>query len=1155
MTKDRSRRARQWLLAAGAAAGLALPASASAATVSGTVFNDFNTNGVLDTSATGGAVDRGVAGLTVRAIGADGTLVATTTTGADGGYSLAAPDGPVRLELSVPAPYQDSRELGSLKSDVRFLDASSAQTGVDFGVHVPAQYSVDNPLTYFAVQWLGPADGDDADAPALRGLPYFGASGFGNTLDPGLVGAAVPNLIAADHDLATFGQIGTTFGLAQDPADDDIYAGAYYKRYAGLTAAGAGAIFKVTQGGIVTNWATLAAGSDDHPTSSDVRDWDGTVAKDGSWADVGNHGLGSVKVDPATRSLYTINLLDKRLVRLSLDGAAPGTLPADTGTPIPDPHCEGGNWRPFSIGLDEATGSLYVGGVCDASSLQLVKDLHAIVYRVDAPTLAPTFTQVLDVPLDYNRFPSSSGHQEDFDSNWRPWPTAASLAPDPSPSDISRPSFPDPTVGNALRSLAGESYPQLSGISFDADGSMQLAFRDLMGDMSGVDIRGDVHNPTIQGDLLRACPNGSGGWDLENAGACGGVSGFGSLAELGPMGPGGGYFYELEPGTVHGTTPPEIAYQPSNFAGGVLQVPGFAEVTTTDGDPGPVDQSDGIVWRSNGNGADQRGVVNRSGLKLGSFGKSNGIGDLTALVKQAPLQIGDRLWKDLDGDGVQDAGEPVFAGVTVVLTDASGTQIATTTTGADGTYVFDVDPGVDYQVRVPLAQPELDGWAPTRPNGGGDDAVDSDGALNGGALVASVAAHGVGENDHTFDFGFVQPVCVGDYVWFDENGNGVQDPGEPGIAGVTLTLTDAAGNPVTDLDGNPVGPTTTDADGHYGFCNLPPGTYVVHVQPPDGYKPTLPGQGTPESDSSNGSATSVKLNGGERDETLDFGFVKPVCVGDFVWVDENGNGVQDAGEPGIAGVTLTLTDAAGNPVTDMDGNPVGPTTTDGDGHYGFCDLPPGTYVVHVQPPAGYTPSPTGQGTPESDSSTGSAMSVRLNAGERDLTLDFGFVPVAAAPTPTPVATPSPTPTPGAPSEAPRLTLKKSVNHASVKPGAKVRYTLVARNVGGVAATSVQLCDQLPDHLTLAMSGAALKKAGGKLVKGDVCWSLGTLKAGAKVTRTLTVKVDRFAKAGRIVNRATVDRTKVVGVDARAQKAITIAKGKVKGERVSGRVTG
>ena len=64
--------------------------------------------------------------------------------------------------------------------------------------------------------------------------------------------------------------------------------------------------------------------------------------------------------------------------------------------------------------------------------------------------------------------------------------------------------------------------------------------------------------------------------------------------------------------------------------------------------------------------------------------------------------------------------------------------------------------------------------------------------------------------------------------------------------------------------------------------------------------------------------------------------MKPaVSVGDFVWSDTGRDGVQDAGEPGIAGVTVTLTGPTGLPVTDVNGNPVNPTTTNGVGAYSF----------------------------------------------------------------------------------------------------------------------------------------------------------------------------------------------------------------------------
>lgn len=194
-------------------------------------------------------------------------------------------------------------------------------------------------------------------------------------------------------------------------------------------------------------------------------------------------------------------------------------------------------------------------------------------------------------------------------------------------------------------------------------------------------------------------------------------------------------------------------------------------------------------------------------------------------------------------------------------------------------------------------------------------------------------------------------VSVGDYVWFDSNRDGRQDKGEPGIPGVVLTIVGPDGEPVVDVHGNPVGPRKTDANGLYSFDDLPAlsgdGVYKVCIdreasaEALKGYTPTKSGVGDREGDSSDWCASTEPgdlHNDGDRDPTLDFGFVvKTYAVGDYVWVDTNRNGIQDAGEKPLPGVKVELFNASGKSV--------GSTTTDANGRYVFDNLPAGTYRV------------------------------------------------------------------------------------------------------------------------------------------------------------------------------------------------------------------
>ena len=279
-----------------------------------------------------------------------------------------------------------------------------------------------------------------------------------------------------------------------------------------------------------------------------------------------------------------------------------------------------------------------------------------------------------------------------------------------------------------------------------------------------------------------------------------------------------------------------------------------------------------------------------------------------------PASIGDFVFEDLNGNGIQDAGEPGISGVEVTLTGTTGNGTSVTltaTTDANGEYTFDgLFPG-DYKLTFGTPTD----FTPTFANEGGDDAQDSDADATTGMTVFETLTSG--ENNPTYDAGFFQSATLGDFVFEDLNGNGIQDSGEPGIEGVEVTLTGETGN------GTPVTITvTTDANGEFLFEDLAPGTYKLTFETPTGLTGTFANEGGNDAldsdvDPTMGMTEDVVLESGEDNLTVDAGFFAPASIGDFVFEDINGNGIQDAGEPGIQFVTVTLTGTTGNgtPIT------------------------------------------------------------------------------------------------------------------------------------------------------------------------------------------------------------------------------------------------
>ncbi|MEY2893202.1 MAG: hypothetical protein RJA98_3110, partial [Pseudomonadota bacterium] len=117
-------------------------------------------------------------------------------------------------------------------------------------------------------------------------------------------------------------------------------------------------------------------------------------------------------------------------------------------------------------------------------------------------------------------------------------------------------------------------------------------------------------------------------------------------------------------------------------------------------------------------------------------------------------------------------------------------------------------------------------------------------------------------------------------------------------------------------------------------------------------------------------------------------------IGDRIWEDSNANGVQDAGELGIAGATVQLKDTNGNVLSTV--------TTDINGNYHFT-VAPGTYAVNVLPLAGYQLSPTNVGGDDAtdsdldvgDTAPGYSALVTVAAGDINHTIDGGFYRTAS----------------------------------------------------------------------------------------------------------------------------------------------------------------
>ena len=341
--------------------------------------------------------------------------------------------------------------------------------------------------------------------------------------------------------------------------------------------------------------------------------------------------------------------------------------------------------------------------------------------------------------------------------------------------------------------------------------------------------------------------------------------------------------------------------------------------------------------------------------------------DEVEIVVEQFAGIGDLVFKDLNGDGIQDPNEPGVENVGVFLykclPNGTDSLVSLQFTDNAGSYYFnDLIPD-DYKIIFDISNFNEDCKYTVQNQGGAGE--DSDVDEYGRTVCTTLEG---GEQDSTWDAGLAPYASLGDFVWVDLNGDGIQDPGEPGIEDIWVNLYDS--------NGNFIATTSTDANGYYIFEQLDGGEYYLEFDSPNGFDLTLPFQGNntgedSDVDGSNGPGTTpiFDLAWGEHDPTWDVGFHTCIPIGEYVFYDANLNDVWDNGENGINGLEVILWRKIGGDWIKWDQENTGlhPEAASDDGYYKFC-APPGTYYLEfVTPPSGIVPAFPGSGTPETDS--------------------------------------------------------------------------------------------------------------------------------------------------------------------------------------------
>lgn len=735
--------------------------------ITGLAFRDYNGDGIQQ----GGEPGRGnilVKFYSNAALPSKDAFVGSTTTAANGTYSYNPPAYPVRIEFEIPngycnlSPTQDfsAANGNTYGTAVQFATGPGAY---NFIISYPADYSITADPQVFTSCFVNGdpliPGGNSGAAESLVGMNYLDSGDGSNS---GVPGASGP-----PHDIVGLNsQVGPVWGIGLSRQARKMFAASVVKRHAGLGPLGGGGIYMIDVDGYSTgaNYSWLDFDTDlNIPTSNESGIYTNSLVSSNkvnfspiigtnpqrgltsdrfapsqdaaAWEQVGRVSFGDLDVSEDGKWLYVVNLYDKKLYQIDLVDPFNPVKPvlADVGTKVkgfatPDP-CSGNSGQHIPWGIKVTRGKVYVGTICNGADLAgntigTENDMRGYIYEFDIATQAFNPVPVIDFPLNYRNSTAN---------RWVPW------------------------TNEWVGYFEGAGFPIITDIEFDGKGNMIIGMVDRRGHQAGWanhDLDGNgFYSIANVGDILQAVRD-------PNAAAC-------------------TYSFQFDPEYYK-----DDLHHPEPVNGGlsVHRTSDSDNILATYMDPVQI-WSGGTVRFDNNTGNRTAGYTiyyNPDGGVTGSFGKAAGIGDIEVVPDLPIIEIGNYVWRDLDRDGIQDGNEPPIAGVIVELLDAGGNVIGTSITDANGGYYFNASnvtdpagngypgplPYTNYMIRISSTHFNNQGvnatplqnhvmTASNQVGSGLSDYADNDASITGGIAKINITTGQPGENNHTYDFGFI----------------------------------------------------------------------------------------------------------------------------------------------------------------------------------------------------------------------------------------------------------------------------------------------------------------------------------------------------------------------------------------------------------------